>query len=160
MQTRIATPSDVSSLTRIINAAYVVERFFKVGDRITADGVRSLLAKGTFLIREGANGPVGSVYVEVSGERGYLGLLAVDPDRQGGGHGRALMNAAEDHLREAGARFVDLRVVNLRNELPPLYRHFGYVESGTEPFSDPAEATEPCHFIVMTKRLVRPAPEA
>jgi GNAT superfamily N-acetyltransferase len=159
MPVRTATESDVAILTRIINAAYVVERFFKVGDRTTADGVGALLTKGTFLLLERQGEPIGSVYVELRGERGYIGLLAVDPSRKGAGHGRELMHAAEDFCRRNGARHADLRVVNLREELPPFYRHLGYAECGTEPFADPAEATQPCHFVLMTKALF-PPPEA
>jgi ribosomal protein S18 acetylase RimI-like enzyme len=160
MPIRTATVGDIPDLTRIINAAYVVERFFKVGDRITAEGVRALQAKGTFLLLGDEAGAFGSVYVELHGDRGYIGLLAVDPARQCGGHGRTLMNAAENYCRESGARYADLRVVNLREELPPFYRKFGYIETGTEPFADPAEATRPCHFVVMTKSLAPNAPEA
>ena len=80
-------------------------------------------------------------------------MVSVDPERQGSGYGRALMAAAEDYCLRNGARHADLRIVNLREELPPFYRRLGYVESGTEPFSEPAEATQPCHFILMTKPL-------
>ncbi len=155
LSTRVATADDVPILTRLINAAYVVERFFKVGDRIAADGVLALQGKGTFMVLEHHGAPVGSVYVELRRDRGYIGLLAVDPARQGSGFGRALMSAAEDYCRSAGARHADLRVVNLREELPPFYRHIGYVECGIEPFSDPAEATRPCHFVLMTKSLAQ-----
>ena len=155
MQTRFATASDVPALTSLINAAYTVEHFFKAGDRIDEAGVGAMQAKGMFLILEREGAPVGSVYVELRGMRGYLGLLAVDPARQGGGAGRMLMAAAEEYLREHGAAVCDLRVVNLREELPGFYRRFGYVECGTEPFSDPDEATRPCHFILMSKPLTR-----
>lgn len=151
--TRVATAGDILLLTRIINAAYVVERSFKAGDRIGADGVLALLRKGTFLLLEDSGTPVGSVYVELRRDRGYIGLLAVDPGRQGSGLGRALMNAAEDYCLRNGATHADLRVVNLREELPPFYRHLGYVECGLEPFSEPGEATRPCHFVLMTKSL-------
>ena len=153
LSTRIATAADVPTLMRLINAAYVVERFFKVGDRIAAEGVRALQGKGTILVLEHQGTPMGSVYVELRGDRGYIGLLAVDPTRQGHGLGRALMNAAEEYCGAHGARHADLRVVNLREELPPFYRHLGYVECGTEPFSDPEEATRPCHFVLMTTSL-------
>ncbi len=103
MGTRTASAADVPTLERLINAAYVVERFFKVGDRITADGVRMQQAMGTFLLLERDDGPVGAVYVEVRGDRGYIGLLSVDPPHQGGGCGRALMAAAEDYCRRKGA---------------------------------------------------------
>ena len=160
MSTRIASPSDVPILERLINAAYVVELFFKVGDRIDTDGIHSLQAKGTFLLLEAEGDPIGSVYVELRGARGYIGLLAVDPARQGRGFGRALMNAAEAYCRRHGALHADLSVVNLREELPPFYRHLGYSDCGTEPFPDPGQATRPCHFILMTKPLVPEAPEA
>jgi GNAT superfamily N-acetyltransferase len=160
MSTRIASPSDVPTLERLINAAYVVELFFKVGDRINAEGIRALQGKGTFLLLETDGHPIGSVYVELRGARGYIGLLAVDPARQGGGIGRALMNAAEAYCRSHDARHADLSVVNLREELPPFYRHLGYSECGTEPFPDLEQATRPCHFILMTKPLFPDAPEA
>jgi GNAT superfamily N-acetyltransferase len=154
---RIATAADIPTLERLINAAFVVERFFKVGDRISAEGVRTQQGKGTFLLLECDETPVGSVYVELRAGRGYIGMLSVDPQRQGAGFGRTLMAAAEDYCRENGARHADLRIVNLREELPLFYRHLGYVESGTEPFSEPAEATRPCHFVLMTKPLVADA---
>ncbi|MEN3339699.1 MAG: hypothetical protein V7647_3375 [Acidobacteriota bacterium] len=154
MDIRVATPSDVSTLVRLINAAFVVERFFKVGDRISAEGVRRQQAKGTFLLLERDGAPMGTVYVELRGDRGYIGMLSVDPDHQGRGYGRALMTAAEDYCRRNGALHADLRIVNLREELPAFYRRLGYREHGMAPFSDAAEATRPCHFVVMTKPLV------
>jgi GNAT superfamily N-acetyltransferase len=153
MDIRVATASDIPTLERLINAAFVVERFFKVGDRISAEGVRTQQVKGTFLLLERDGDPIGTVYVELRGDRGYIGMLSVDPQRQGGGYGRALMAAAEDYCRRNGARHADLRIVNLREELPSFYRHLGYVESGTESFSEPAQATQPCHFLLMTKPL-------
>ena len=151
---RHGVASDVGVITSLINRAYVVERFFKIGDRTNEDGVRALQRKGTFLVLERDGEPIGCVYVELQGDRGYIGLLSVDPARQGSGAGRLLMAAAEAYCANQGARHAYLRVVNLREELPPFYRRFGYVESGTEPFSDVAEATRPCHFIVMQKALI------
>jgi len=74
------------------------------------------------------------VYAELRGERGYFGLLAVDPKRQRRGLGGRLIAAAEDYCRTDGCRFVDLTFVNVRQELPGYYQHFGYAESGVLPF--------------------------
>jgi len=52
---------------------------------------------------------------------------------------------------------VDITVVDLRTELPPFYHRLGYVETGTAPFPSTGRATRPCHFILMSKRLI-PAP--
>lgn len=153
LTTRIGGPADIPALTSLINQAYVVERFFKVGDRITAAGVQALSGRGVFLLLARGADLVGSVYVEIRDRSGYIGLLSVRPGEQGRGYGRRLMDAAEAYSLEHGAGQTELRVVNLREDLPPFYRKLGYRETGTEPFADPAEATRPCHFVVMTKPL-------
>ena len=90
---------------------------------------------------------------EPNGERAYLGLLSVDPASQRSGIGSQLMNAAEIFCAKAGCRFVDLRLVNLRKELPDFYERHGYVETGTLPFAEGIATRMPCHFVHMTKRL-------
>lgn len=80
---RIAESADAEALSRLINAAFVVEQPFIEGERTDPDGVRAYMAKGKFLLAEDSVGLVGCVYVELRGERGYLGLLGVDPARQG-----------------------------------------------------------------------------
>ena len=151
---RAAVSADIPPLVRVINAAYAVERFFKTGDRVDRAGVLERLDRGTFLVEtDEAGAIVACVFVEIQPNgRGYFGLLSVNPDHQGTGLGRRLVEAAEEHCRAAGCRQVDLRVVNLRTELPPFYRKLGYLETGTEPYSD-ADATQPCHFIVMSKEM-------
>ncbi len=105
------------------------------------------------MLAEDAAGLTGCVYVELRGDRGYLGLLGVDPQRQGSGLGRKLMDAAEKFFREAGCVVVDLRVVSARTPLPSFYGHLGYLETGTAPFSPDVPAKVPCHYILMSKIL-------
>ena len=150
---RVAAPDEAEALAALINAAFLVERFFVEGDRTTAAGVRALLAKGTFLAADRDAALAACVYVEPRGKRGYFGLLAVDPARKGTGLGRALVTAAEDFLRERGCGAADINVVDLRTELPPFYRRLGYAETGTAPFPSDGRATRPCHFILMSKPL-------
>ena len=151
---RPATAADIPSIVRLTNAAYAIEKFFVAADRTDADAVQRLMAKGSFLVEDAADGAVaGSVYVETRGARGYFGLLSVDPARQGTGLGRKLVDAAEAHVRAAGARAMDIRVVNLRTELPPFYRKLGYVEAGEDHEPIP-QAMRPCHYLLMTKTLV------
>jgi len=150
---RVAETRDTEAITRVINEAFAVERFFIDGDRIDAERVRNVFDRGRFLLAEDDQGLAGCVYVEVRGERGYLGLLSVEPTRQRTGLGRKLTIAAEDYLRVAGCRAVDLAVVNLRTELLPFYRRLGYTETGTAPFPAEAHPKVPCHFITMAKTL-------
>lgn len=150
----LATSADADAIARLINAAFNPERFYIDGDRIDPDQVRALLPKGKFLLLHDGDALVACVYIELRGERGYFGLLAVDPSRQRAGIGARLIAAAEDDCRAAGCRFMDLTLVNLRKELPPYYGRFGYVESGTLPFPNSQHPPKmPLHLIQMSKTL-------
>jgi N-acetylglutamate synthase-like GNAT family acetyltransferase len=115
--------------------------------------VQALLSTGTFLVAEENDAVMGCVHVEFRGERSYLGLLSVNPDGQKSGVGSRLMKAAEDYCAGAGSRFMDLRIVNVRKELPDFYHRRGYVETGTAPFTPGLDPKLPCHFVNMAKPL-------
>jgi len=154
---RLATPADAPALTRLINSAYRVEAFFITGDRIGEPEVLARIegSRSDFLTVEGsADGQLtGAMYVEVRDDRGYFGLLSVDPDHQGTGLGRLLVEAAEAHCRAAGCRALDIDVVNLRTELPRFYAKFGFEATGTSPFPAPGKLKQPVHLILMSKPL-------
>ena len=151
---RVAAPADAAEITRVINSAFrVAEEFFVDGNRISQTEVEQLLAKGSFLLAEADDHLNACVYVELRGERSYLGLLSVDPSCQKSGLGSILMLEAENYCRERGSRFMDIYIVNLREELPAFYRRRGYVENGTTPFPEDVPTKVPCHFINMTKPL-------
>ncbi len=154
LQIRWAQARDVAAIVRLINLAFrAAESFFIEGDRITPEILRSMLDKGNFLLAEDAAGLVGCVYVESQRTRAYFGLLAVDPARQHRGLGRRLVDESENHARAAGCHTMDLRIVNVREELPPFYRRLGYVETGTAPFPAEIKSKLPCHFVLMSKPL-------
>jgi N-acetylglutamate synthase-like GNAT family acetyltransferase len=149
----MAEPKDAGDIAALINTAFRVERFFIEGDRTNSGEVRALLQTGKFLVLEEEGKMIACVYAEPRGERGYLGLLAVDPMWGRRGFGARLVAAAEDHCRAAGCRVMELRIVNLREELPDFYRRLGYVEDGVEPFPTHAQPKLPCHFVKMSKSL-------
>ena len=156
---RIAGAADVPALTRLINAAYRVEEFFLIGDRTSEPEVTALMsgADSAFLVidsHEAKAALVGTVFVKRTGDRGYFGFLAVDPQRQGSGLGRKLVAAAEDHFRQLGCRHVDLDVVDLRTDLPEFYRALGYAETGvTTPFPRADCLRRPAQLVVMSRSL-------
>lgn len=155
IQIRVATAADTSAIIEVVNAAFAIEKFLN-GTRTDAERMERLRAEGQFFVAEDeADVVVVSVYTELRGERGYLGMLAVHPSRQGTGLARAMMEAAETHFRAHGCKFADLTVLSLRPELPPLYRKFGYVEIGTEEFhpSRPLKGGVACYCINMAKPL-------
>lgn len=154
MNIRMATEADLEALLQLTNTAFEVERFFKIEDRLSPSMLRGYFNNGSFLVLEEDDRLVASVYVERKGDRAYLGLLAVDPNQQRRGLGRRMTAAAEEFAREMGAHFMDLTVVNLRTELPPIYEKLGYRITGTAPFpATQMPVTQECHFICMTKEL-------
>jgi predicted N-acetyltransferase YhbS len=155
---RFATLQDVPELARIINDAFIVEAFFKIGDRTSAEEIAALMNDGgEFLVLDnvepGTGTMSGCVYLKCTGDRAYFGMLSIAPPSQRQGLGRQLINAAEARARERGCRAIDIHIVNLREELFPYYRRFGYAETGSLPFSAPERASQPCVFIVMSKHL-------
>src|SRR5258708_17314121 len=142
---RVGQADDVNALAVLVNAAFRVEQPFIEGDRVDAEGVRSYMEKGKFLVAEDSAGLAGCVYVELRGRRGYLGLLGVDPPRQGTGLGRKLMDAGENFFRQAACVAVDLRVISARTPLSSFYRHLGYLATGTAPFASDVLVKVTCH---------------
>jgi GNAT superfamily N-acetyltransferase len=150
----MASLDDAEQITTLINSAFrIAEAFFIDEDRINLESVRNYFATGKFLLATIDDVPAACVYVEPRGDRAYLGLLSVDPASQHNGLGKLLMDAAEEFCRELGCRFMDLNVVNLREDLFGFYGRRGYVETGTTRFPTDVVTKLPCHFIDMSKSL-------
>ncbi len=56
-------------------------------------------------------------------------------------------------IGQAGCEFADLRVVNVRAELQPIYERLGYSVTGIAPIPDTILLKVPSHFTVMSKTL-------
>jgi GNAT superfamily N-acetyltransferase len=153
LQVRLAEIADIEAVTTVINAAFrKAESFLIDRDRVDRETVRSFMEKGKFFVADD-DAPAGCVYVELRGERAYLGLLSVDPQHQRVGLGSTLMASAERYCAEAGCKTMDIQIVNVRRELPSFYKHRGYVETGTAPFPPDIQTKVRCHFVKMSKAL-------
>jgi N-acetylglutamate synthase-like GNAT family acetyltransferase len=153
---RIATESDVTAITPLINAAFVVERPIFDNDRIDDIGVRDYMTKGKFLLHEDPAGKrIACVYLEPSTDgRCYLGLLSISPECQGIGLGQRILSVAEDFARSASCHSIWLRTLSARTPpLRPYYERFGYKLLEMTPLPPVFHPKTPCEFVVMEKRL-------
>lgn len=149
----MATHADLRRLMKLINSAFVVEQVAIEGDRVDAIGVEKYLRSGKFVLLENVGMLLGCVYLEKRADRGYLGLLSVDPAQQNKGIGRSLAESAEKHFRQEGCVAIDLRVISARAELLNFYGKLGYIVTGTSPMPETVPLKVSCHYIHMTKIL-------
>lgn len=70
-----------------------------------------------------------TVMVGEDGHRGWVYYVAADPERQGSGLGRAMMNAAEHWLAKRGVWKLNLLVREDNARVQDFYRHLGYQDT-------------------------------
>ena len=163
---RPATQADLPALHRVIERAYRGDTA-KLGwtheadllfdsrtelatlEAIVADPRQVLLA----LFEDGD--PLGCVNVADRGEAlAYLGLLCIEPARQGEHLGRNLMSAAEAHARDAfGCTAIEMTVIDQRQELIAYYRRRGWRVTG-ETRDFPIALDPPFFMAVLVKPLI------
>lgn len=150
---RSATQDDVASLQPFVHAAYrgdtarrgwTHEADLLDGQRIDGLALSAMIdaLDHVILIAEQQGELVGCVQVNGKGNGlAYLGMLSVDPERQGGGIGRRLITAAEAEARSTfKATRMEMTVIVQRTELIAWYARCGYLPTGeTRPFP----ATDP-----------------
>jgi ribosomal protein S18 acetylase RimI-like enzyme len=143
---RNAAPADLPALVALVNAAYrgdtarrgwTHEADLLDGQRIDRAMLDEMLADPAqhLLVAEEDGRLVGCAAVADKGGFAYLGMLTVDPERQGGGLGRRLAAAGEHLARALGRSRVRMTVIETRHELIAWYGRLGYAPTGErEPF--------------------------
>ena len=151
---RTADISDIDAIVRLVNRAFVAESPYVEGERVNPDALREMWPRGTFLLGEDQGQLIACIFIEPRAAQAHLGLVSVEPARQGGGLGSELMAAAEARCRAAGFREMELRFIDRRTELERFYEQIGFARTGiTEP-PPPARAKVPFHFVQMIKSVV------
>ena len=97
----------------------------------------------TILIGRDGDPIVATVMVGHDGHRGWVYYVATDPDHRGKGHGRAIMKAAEDWLRQAGIAKLQLLVRRDNAKAGAFYQSIGYAEAQTIVFAKWLDGREP-----------------
>jgi len=95
------------------------------------------------LIGRDGDAMIATAMVGHDGHRGWVYYVAVDPARREQGFGRAIMNAAEDWLRQAGIAKLQLMVRRENARAGAFYQSIGYAESQTIVFAKWLDGREP-----------------
>ncbi len=82
----------------------------------------------TILVGRDGDTIVASVMVGHDGHRGWVYYVSVDPDHRGRDHGRSIMNAAEDWLRQRGVAKLMLMVRSDNSKVQAFYEKLDYSE--------------------------------
>ena len=82
----------------------------------------------TVLVGRDGSTIVATAMVGHDGHRGWVYYVATDPEHRGKGHGRAIMSAAEDWLRQAGIEKLQLMVRPDNTKVQAFYQSIGYGE--------------------------------
>lgn len=170
----VAQDHDLPAIAALVNSAYrgpsaekgwTSESHMLGGQRTDPKTLRADLAAkpgSTILaLRETASAPpFACVWVEpMADDVWMIGMVTVDPERQDGGLGRKLLEAAEDHARAHGGKTGKMTVIEGRDTLIAWYARRGYAATGDhEPFPyDDLRFGQPkvegLRFIVMKKAL-------
>lgn len=152
---RVAGIEESDQVAKIINAAFEVERPFRLrGERTSTEDVGRLMFDGnTFFVAEEGGRIVGTVYVRITATTGYFGMLAVDPTLQRSGIGRALREPAEEFCRQHGCSEMTLTTGDFRTELLPYYTRAGYKIVSTEAGSPEWSMRNEFRIVHMAKLL-------
>ncbi|MDD2774415.1 MAG: GNAT family N-acetyltransferase [Gallionella sp.] len=139
---RLATVDDVESIARLVNQAYrpdtqtlgwTHEAELVSGKRTNQSQVKEMISKPDSLVLIGLNDSniEACVHVEKEGDNSYIGMLSVDPQRQGTGVGKRMLAYAEEYAAHCfeSKKFV-MVVVSARVELIAFYLRRGYQKTG------------------------------
>jgi len=165
-----AVAADAAAISALLNRSYrgassrrgwTTEADLIGGEvRTDAAEVLDVLSRpsSVFLVHRDAEGvPEACVNLQAKAGRAYLGMFAVEPSRQNGGLGRAMLAAAEGWARSRGCRSVFMYVIGRRGELIEWYVRRGYADTGLRvPFPEDGRSGPhllPLDFVVMEKGL-------
>jgi GNAT superfamily N-acetyltransferase len=139
---RTALPDDVGAIVQLVNCAYrpeagaggwTHESDWVAGARVNAQQVLEMLCKPCSVVALGLIGTeiVACVHIEKHGDDAHIGMLAVQPHRQGAGLGKQMLAYAEQSVGAMlGCGKAVMAVLSPRPELTAFYLRRGYRRSG------------------------------
>jgi ribosomal protein S18 acetylase RimI-like enzyme len=159
----------VVGLVRVINRAYAVGEeglWLDGGARITPAEIAEAVRRGDIVAARLDGEIVACASVRMlDATTADLGLISVDPDRQGEGLGREVVRAAEELMHARGVATAQLEVLVPTGWVHPWkvrlrewYERLGYRVVRTAPFDEVApqlrpHLATPCEFLIFRKPL-------
>jgi ribosomal protein S18 acetylase RimI-like enzyme len=133
---RPTTPADTASLIALAGATGIFRpsELEELGE-VLAGYFAGNLGRDHFWVTDDDGGPVGVAYyapAPMTDRAWFLYLIAVRPDRQRQGRGKALLRHVEQTLRERGERLLLVETSGLGSfeRTRAFYRQCGYDEEG------------------------------
>jgi GNAT superfamily N-acetyltransferase len=151
MRIRRASAEDVPAIRRVTARAYDIYEILLgyLPAPASADPL-AWLARGTMWVGERDSEVMAVLLTEPREDHWLVWSAVVDPEWQGEGHGRALLEHAEALARDAGVGELRLTTNAMMDRNISLYRHCGYRITGKHP-----HPLHPEHELAeMTKTLV------
>jgi GNAT superfamily N-acetyltransferase len=139
---RHAKPTDISTLTSLLNRSYrgdssragwTTEADLLSGKRIDEAGLTQLLNDPDSLILIARSGEtiLATIHAHREGDTVHFGLFAVEPTSQESGIGKALLSYAESEAHQRWRiNTAVMEVITHRSELIEYYERRGYIRTG------------------------------
>ena len=146
-----ATVEDVERINTLVNSAYrgetsrkgwTTEADLLDGTRVTPEIILEIINKSdtTILLYEEQGKIFGCIELRKDDPKLYLGMLTVDPESQGKGIGKILLQKSEAYASSLSCSSIYMSVISSRTELINWYKRHGYNETGErKPFNMPDE---------------------
>ncbi|MBK8951872.1 MAG: GNAT family N-acetyltransferase [Chitinophagaceae bacterium] len=170
LRIHIAVPADVPAITssaqhglprRSFQKGWTTEEHLIGGDtrstpELTAETMNE---QGSVFLKyvEKSGEITGCVNLQQQGERIYLGMFSVSPQRQGAGIGKEILKAAEEYTRFVNCRIIYMSVISVRSELIDWYKRHGYADTGIrKPFIEDGITGKhkmPLEFMYLEKNI-------
>jgi ribosomal protein S18 acetylase RimI-like enzyme len=166
----IATIQDIPAIKVLLNSAYRGESSRKgwtteadliAGDVRTDDNdLKQVMGEegSIFLLIKSMNDQLQAcINIQQHGNKIYLGMFAVQPDLQGKGVGKTMLQAADEYAKSRGCSAIYMSVISVRKELIAWYNRQGFLPTGEmKPFNEDALTgahLQPLQFLMLEKEL-------
>jgi ribosomal protein S18 acetylase RimI-like enzyme len=166
----LASVKDAVEIMHLLNSAYrgesskkgwTTEAHLIAGEvRTNLSAVEEAILKSESVILKYMNDEnkiIGCVNLQQYGKKVYLGMLSVSPHLQGGGIGKALLQAAEEFGKQINCSSIYMTVISVRDELINWYKKHGYIDTAErKQFIEDAVSgkhLQELEFMVLEKQL-------